>query len=79
MSKKTEAKKNSKKRTAPPRLSAQSLKAILWETIIGLKEGRVDVKTANSIASQSREVARVVKIELEMAKLLKIKPKNLLG
>lgn len=43
------------------KLSAQNLKQILWDTLQGVKAGTVDVGVADAIASQSREIVRVIK------------------
>lgn len=43
------------------KLTAQNLKAILWETLQGVKAGTVEVGTADAIAIQSREIVRVIK------------------
>ena len=42
-------------------LSAKNLKAVLWDTLCGLKSGKVEVGVADAIASQSREIVRVIK------------------
>lgn len=44
-----------------PKLSAQNLKQILWETLQGVKAGTVEVGVADAVASQSREIVRVIK------------------
>lgn len=43
------------------KLTAQNLKNILWETLNGVKAGTVEVAIADAIASQSREIVRVIK------------------
>ncbi len=48
--------------------TAVNLKKTLWDTLQAVKTGDVDYKVANAVASQSREIARIVKLELEMAK-----------
>jgi len=42
-------------------LNAKNLKNILWETLLGVKSGSVEVGVADAIASQSREIVRVIK------------------
>ena len=42
-------------------LSAKNLKAVLWNTLLGVKSGKVEVGVADAIASQSREIVRVIK------------------
>jgi hypothetical protein len=42
-------------------LSAVNLKNILWDTLNGLKEKTVEVAEADAIASQSREIVRVLR------------------
>ena len=41
--------------------TASAMKEVLWETLQALQAGDVDVATADAIASQSREIVRVVR------------------
>ena len=50
-------------------LSGEALKNMLWDTMNNLKGGNIQAKDANAIASQSREICRVAKLELEVLKL----------
>jgi hypothetical protein len=43
------------------KLTAQNLKNILWDTLKKLKGGTIEVSVADAIASQSREIVRVIK------------------
>lgn len=43
------------------KLSAKNLKDILWNTLQGLEKGTIEVGVADAIASQSREIVRVIK------------------
>ena len=45
-------------------LNGKALKQVLWETLHDLKQKKIDAKVANSVASQSREIMRVMKMEL---------------
>lgn len=48
------------------KLSAISLKKMLWETLNQVKTGKLEPATADSIASQSREILRTTKIQLNI-------------
>jgi hypothetical protein len=50
-------------------LSADSLKQVLWETLQGIRSKRIDPGAANSIASQSREIMRIVQTEIKIAEM----------
>jgi hypothetical protein len=45
-----------------------ALKARLWATLEALQQGTMSTDTANAIATQSREIVRVVRTELELQK-----------
>lgn len=49
-----------KKQKETKKLNAKNLKSILWDTLTKLEEGTMDVATADAIASQSREIVRVI-------------------
>jgi len=53
--------KNKSKPITVEILNAKNLKNILWETLLGVKSGKVEVGVADAIASQSREIVRVIK------------------
>jgi hypothetical protein len=50
-------------------LSADSLKQVLWETLQGVRAKKIDPGAANSIASQSREIMRIVQTEIKIAEM----------
>lgn len=50
-------------------LSSTSLKEELWKTLKDVKAKRVTPSVANSVASQAREILKIVKTEIEIAKL----------
>lgn len=50
------------------KLTAVSLKNALWSTLNGLKDGKVQYADADAIASQSREILRTVKVQLDVAR-----------
>ena len=50
-------------------LSAANLKQALWETLQGVRSKKVDPRQANAVASQSREIMRVVRAEIQIAQL----------
>jgi len=54
--------------------SAVALKNELWDNMQKLKSKKIDTKTANSVAIQSREILRIVKAEVEIARLNNVKP-----
>jgi hypothetical protein len=56
------------------KFSAKSLKETLWETLSELRVNEIDPKKANAIAAQSRELMRVVALELRAAQMLNKKP-----
>lgn len=72
--------KKAKKTTA----DADSLRNALAETIDDLRSKRIDATTANSIASQTREICRITKTQLDVLKFVasakgaKAKAKDLL-
>lgn len=49
-------------------LNAKNLKEILWNNLQGLQSGEVQLSQADGMATQAREILRVVKIELEITK-----------
>jgi hypothetical protein len=52
-----------------PALSAQSLKQTLWDTLNAVKDRTLDPTLANAVSANSREIMRVVKIEVGIAKV----------
>jgi len=44
-------------------LNASNLKAALWETLNGIKEGKVQPGEGDAIAAQAREILRTVKVQ----------------
>lgn len=61
-------------------LTGANLKNVLWETLHDLKNKKIDSKVANSIAGQSREILRVMKLELAVLSLAQKRPnQKLLG
>lgn len=44
-------------------VTAKKLKAVLWNTLQGLKSGDVSVEYADAIARQSREIVNVINSE----------------
>ena len=59
-----------RKKNTIPSFNATNLNNVLWETMHNLTNGAVDVKTANSIAGQSREMMRVKKTQIDTARLM---------
>jgi hypothetical protein len=62
------------------KLSSKNLKQTLWETLNLIKSKGVTPTEANAIATQSREIIRIVRTELVVLALNGDKPKSgLLG
>ena len=49
------------------KLSATTLKDILWDTMNGIKEGTVEPQQGGAIACQARQILQTVKIQLQIA------------
>lgn len=49
------------------RLTAESLKLALWETLNQVKSGHMDAGRADSIAAQAREILRTTNTQLRIA------------
>ncbi len=60
-------------------LNTDNLKQTLWETLQGVKTKKIDPAIANSIASQSREIMRIVRTEMEIAQMTGDKLKGFIG
>lgn len=50
-------------------LNATALQNQLWETLRAVKTKKLRAPEANAIASQAREICRITKLQIEMAKL----------
>lgn len=48
-------------------LTAKNLKQVLWETLNGVKDDRLSPGSADSIASQAREILRTTNTQLRIA------------
>lgn len=48
-------------------LTAVNLKNVLWETLNSVKSGKIQYADADAIASQSREILRTIKTQLQIA------------
>jgi hypothetical protein len=55
-------------------LTAHNLKTELWDTLKKVKAKDVEPGVSNAVATQSREIMRVVKMELTVAAMLGRKP-----
>lgn len=60
-------------------LTANNLKQSLWDTLQGVQAKEVDPKHANAIASQSREIMRVVRAEIQIAQMTGAKLKGFIN
>lgn len=57
-------------------LTSGSLKAELWDTLQAVKAKEIDPKIANAIGTQSREIMRIIKMELTIVAMAGRKPKG---
>jgi hypothetical protein len=48
------------------KLTASNLKSILWDTLNGVKDKTIDVAQADAVASQSREIVRVIRSQQDV-------------
>lgn len=61
-------------------LTAEGMKNELWENMLKVKSKEISPEMANSIASQSREIMRIVRTEILISQLKPTaKIKNILG
>lgn len=49
------------------KLTASNLKNVLWETLIAIKEGKMECGQADAIACQAREILRTTKVQLQIS------------
>lgn len=49
------------------KLNAVNLKSALWETLQGVKSGKVEPGQADSIATQAREILRTTSVQLKIS------------
>lgn len=49
------------------KLTAVNMKKALWETLQGLKQGKVQYTDADAIASQAREILRTTNTQIKIA------------
>lgn len=49
------------------KLTAVNLKNALWQTLNGLKDGKVQYTDADAIASQGREILRTINTQIKIA------------
>ena len=49
-------------------LTASNLANTLWATLNDVKEGLIETPVANSVAAQSREICRVVRMQIDAEK-----------
>lgn len=59
---------------AKEKLTAENLKNTLWATLNEVKRGKIQPLVANSVATQSREILRVIKAEVSIARLANRSP-----
>lgn len=53
------------------KLNAENLKNALWETLQGVKSGNIEASSADSVATQAREILRTTKVQLDIARATK--------
>jgi len=49
-------------------LTAKNLKNELWEVLLDVREGNIDPYEAEAVASQSREIIRVLRVQQSILK-----------
>ena len=54
--------------TKTTKLTASNLKNVLWNTIQDVREGKMDIQAANSVASISRATIQVARLEMDYMK-----------
>lgn len=54
-----------------PGLKASTLKNVLWETLVDLRDNEMPANRADAIASQAREILRTVKTQLQVTNAAK--------
>lgn len=47
-------------------LTAKNLKETLWETLKGVKTGKIAAAEADSVATQAREILRTTNVQLQI-------------
>ena len=62
--------KGAKKKTVSEPLTSENLSNTLWETLNQLRLGEIKATYANAIATQSREICRIKKMQLDAIKLM---------
>jgi hypothetical protein len=55
-------------------LNSTTLKNILWDTLKSVQNGNTNAQKANAICANARTICSIVKLELQMQKLLGKKP-----
>lgn len=60
------------------KLSAKNMKEMLWQTMQEVRSKKITPKAAQAVASQSREIIRIVRIELQVASMRGDKPRRVL-
>lgn len=53
------------------KLNAVNLKNTLWETLLNVKEGKMEAAQADAIASQAREIIRTTNTQMGIISKLK--------
>ena len=62
------------KKTEVVSLTSKNLTSALWETLVGVRNGKIDPVEANAIATQSREICRVVNTQINAFRLMGANP-----
>ena len=72
-------KKVTKKTKGVQKLNAANLQNCLWDTLLEIKAGKISAQNANAIAGQSREISRIVKLQLEQQRISGRKAKKVIS
>ncbi len=71
-------KDNPRKIGAPPPLTFQAMRALLWDDITKLREGHTTAANVNATSNASGKIISSVKLEIDYAKAVGKKP-NIAG
>ena len=61
------------------KLTAEALKSELWETLQAVRMKRMEPQAAQAVATSAREIMRVVRTEIDIARMTGTVPTNMLG
>jgi len=65
------------KKTEAADLNSKNLTKALWETLVAVRDGNCDPLEANAVATQSREICRVVNTQINAFRLMGASPTSI--